>query len=365
MKALKNIFFIIIFHTVVLSLVAQDNDSIRVVVVLQDSIAVDSIKIDSFKTVVAKQGDGIYKILRENGYPAKDYYNKFLELNKDKIKEYDNLILGETYLLPVLEIEQLSENKIVSNDSLKRFPDLMYADTICDDLLKGAVIYLISGHGGPDPGAVAIVDGNTLCEDEFAYDICLRIAVCVEEHGGKAYMIIDDPNDGLREDKYLKVDYDEYCWPDLEIPRDQNLRLKQRADAVNNLYEKMDTSCYQRVVEIHLDSRQSSSTVDVFFYYFPGSTKGKLTAESIQNVFVEKYAKYQPNRRYTGTVGERSLLVMKKVLPPEVFMELGNIQNENDRKRVLDPENRQAIAKWITEGLINDFVIKEQVDTIK
>lgn len=339
-------------------------DSIKSYTIIVDSIKTDSIKrdsirVDSFKTIVAQQGDGIYKILRENGYPAKDYYNKFLELNRAKIKEYDNLILGETYLLPILEIKTEPNPNIYSKDSIKRNPDLMYADTVYDDQLKGAIIYLISGHGGPDPGAVAIVDGNTLCEDEYAYDICLRIAMCVEEHGGKAYMIINDPNDGLRDDKYLKVDYDEYCWPDLEIPRDQNLRLKQRADAVNDIYEKNDSVKYQRVIEIHLDSRLSSSTVDVFFYYFPGSKKGKLTAETIQNVFVEKYAKYQPNRRYTGTVGERSLLVMKKVLPPEVFMELGNIQNENDRKRVLDPENRLAIAKWITEGLINDYAKEE------
>jgi N-acetylmuramoyl-L-alanine amidase len=355
MKVLRRIIIVIIFLPFVIEIYAQNTDSIKVEEVSVDSVILDSIRIDSFKTVVAKQGDGIYKILRENGYPAKDYYNKFLELNRNKIKEYDNLILGETYLLPILEIKPLVEDKKNSIDSIKRNPDLMYADTVYDELLKGAIIYLISGHGGPDPGAVAIVEGNTLCEDEYAYDICLRIAICVEEHGGKSYMIINDPNDGLREDKYLKVDYDEYCWPDLEIPRDHNLRLKQRADAVNKIYEENDSLKYQRVIEIHLDSRNSSSTVDVFFYYFPGSTKGKLTAESIQSVFVEKYAKYQPNRRYTGTVGERSLMVMKKVLPPEVFMELGNIQNENDRKRVLDPENRQAIAKWITEGLINDF----------
>ena len=55
---------------------------------------------DTVRMVVAKQGDGIYKILRENGYEAKDYYHKFLEINKDKIQLEDQLILGETYLLP-------------------------------------------------------------------------------------------------------------------------------------------------------------------------------------------------------------------------------------------------------------------------
>lgn len=310
---------------------------------------------DSVKTVVAQNGDGIYKILRRNGYEAKDYYNKFVELNRDKIKEDDSLILGETYILPVIE----APGQEVVNDSLHKIvrknPDLLYADSVYSKELEGTIIYLISGHGGPDPGAVADVEGNTLCEDEYAYDICLRIAKGVEEHGGKAYMIIGDPDDGIRDDKYLKVDYDEYCWPDLEIPRDHNLRLKQRADAVNDIYAENKSVKYQRVIEIHLDSRGTSSAVDVFFYYFPGSKNGKATAEVLQKIFSEKYAKYQPNRGYAGTVGERSLLVMRKVLPPEVFLELGNIQNEKDRKRFLDSDNRKAISKWIVEGLVEDY----------
>jgi N-acetylmuramoyl-L-alanine amidase len=313
---------------------------------------------DSLKTVVAQKGDGIYKILRDNGYSAKDYYHKFVELNKEKIKEDDSIILGETYYLPKNETIIPTPEKDSIKLPVRKNPDLLYADSVMTQLLKGTIIYLISGHGGPDPGAVAEVEENTLCEDEYAYDICLRIARAVEEQGGKAYMIVDDPDDGIREDKYLKVDYDEYCWPDLEIPRDQNLRLKQRADAVNDIYEDNKTVEYQRVIEIHLDSRGTTSTVDVFFYYYPASAKGKATAEVLQKVFSEKYAKYQPNRGYTGTVGERSLLVMKKVLPPEVFLELGNIQNEKDRKRFLDPDNRQAIAKWIVEGLIEEYTAK-------
>lgn len=311
--------------------------------------------VDSVRAVVAVKGDGIYKILRENGYVAKDYYHKFVELNKTKIKEDDSLILGEIYYLPELDV--VSNIPVI--DSLKkntiRFDGLMYSDTVFNNKLNGSIIYLISGHGGPDPGAVAIVDGNTLCEDEYAYDICLRMAVAVEENGGKVYMIISDPDDNIRDEKYLKVDYDEYCWPDLEIPRNHNLRLQQRADAVNTIYAENKSVIYQRVVEVHLDSRSANSNVDVFFYHFPGSSKGKATAEAFQKIFAEKYARYQPYRGYSGTVGERTLLVMKKVLPPAVLIELGNIQSEKDRKRFLDADNRQAIAKWLVEALILDY----------
>lgn len=309
---------------------------------------------DSLKTVVAQKGDGIYKILRESGYIAKDYYHAFKDLNINKIKDEDQLILGETYFLPMIKTDSMPQ-VLDSISSTLISKDINFADSILSDKLSGAIIYLISGHGGPDPGAVATVNGIMISEDEYAYDICLRMAKGIEENGGKVYMIINDPDDGIRDDKYLKIDYDEYCYPDLEIPREQNARLKQRADAVNDLYELNKSTNYQRVVEIHLDSRSIGSSIDAFFYYFPGSKKGKQTAVTFQKIFEEKYTKYQPNRGYHGNVSERSLLVMKKVLPPLVFIELGNIQNEKDRKRFLEWSNRQAIANWLVEGLILDY----------
>lgn len=32
------------------------------------------------------------------------------------------------------------------------------------------------------------------------------------------------------------------------------------------------------------------------------------------------------------------------------FIEIGNIRNKKDQRRILDPDNRQALAKWISEG---------------
>ena len=331
-----------------------------------------SAQTDSLRTVVAGQGDGIYKILRENGYEAKDYYHKFLELNKDKIQQEDQLILGETYFLPRIEVDSLPERTIVidtihvASDSVKVLPknpvdvapakiELRIADTIKGTSLKGAVYYLIAGHGGPDPGATSYVDGVLISEDEYAYDITLRLAKCIEEQSGKVYMIIDDPDDGIRNDRILKIDYDEYCYPDFGISRDKNQRLLERADAVNKLYYQNKTAKYQRVVEIHIDSRASDQSIDAFFYFCPGSEKGKALAESMYNVFKQKYAKYQPNRGYFGSVSVRNLLVMRSVIPPEAFVEVGNLQNERDRKRLLNASNRQALANWLAEALKNDY----------
>ena len=347
-------------------------------------VSIVSAQTDSVRSVVAKQGDGIYKILRENGYEAKDYYHKFIELNKEKIQIEDQLIFGETYLLPekrdtikqehIVVIDTVPDvcvksDSISTSDSTpavyiplqsqEKMPEvkieLRIADTIKGTALKGAIFYLIAGHGGPDPGATSYVDGVMISEDEYAYDITLRLARCIEEQSGKVYMIIDDPDDGIRNGKILKIDYDEYYYPGFGISRDKTQRLVERADAVNKLYYENKEIKYQRVIEIHLDSRASSQRVDAFFYYCHGSTKGKALAENMYNVFRQKYAKFQPNRGYFGTVEERNLLVIKRVIPPAAFMEAGNIQNERDRKRLLDANNRQAMAKWLSEALIQDY----------
>jgi len=339
---------------------------------------------DSVRTVVAKQGDGIYKILRENGYEAKDYYHKFLEINKDKIQLEDQLILGETYILPqkhdiegaehVVVIDTVSPVCVkpdtvnvadsvppvciqsVDNGEMPSVKmDLRIADTIKGTALKGAVFYLIAGHGGPDPGATSYVDGVMISEDEYAYDIVLRLARGIEEQSGKVYMVIDDPDDGIRSGRILKIDYDEYCYPGVEISRDKTERLRERAKVVNKLYSENKNVKYQRVVEIHIDSRASTQRVDAFFYYCHGSSKGKALAERMYNVFRQKYAKFQPNRGYFGSVGERDLYVIRNVIPPAAFMEAGNINNEHDRKRLLDPYNRQALANWLLEALKQDY----------
>lgn len=338
-----------------------------------------SAQTDSLRTVVAQQGDGIYKLLRENGYEAKDYYHKFLDLNRDKIQLEDQLILGETYFLPKMETDTTPERVVVIDtlpvqtgriDTAVVKPlvekpvspsvpaakiELRIADTIKGTALKGAVFYLIAGHGGPDPGATSFVDGIMIPEDEYAYDITLRLAKCIEEQSGKVYMIIDDPDDGIRDDRILKIDYDEYYYPDFGISRDKNQRLLERADAVNKLYYKNKTAKYQRVVEIHLDSRASNQSIDAFFYFCPGSEKGKQLAENMLNVFQKKYAKYQPNRGYYGSASVRNLLVMRSVIPPAAFMEVGNMQNERDRKRLLNASNRQALANWLCEALTIDY----------
>jgi N-acetylmuramoyl-L-alanine amidase len=229
-----------------------------------------------------------------------------------------------------------------------------YAHTpVISNRLRGKVFYLISGHGGPDTGAQGKRAGATLCEDEYAYDVTLRLLRFLLSHGAIAYMIVRD-NDGIRDAAYFKCDYDEKLLGEKAIPRDQKLRLEQRTDLINQLTIAHNKKGHtdQTVVEIHVDSRSVSAETDVFFYFRPGSELSQDLALHIHEIFIEKYRTKQ-GRRYTGTVSGRDLWTLRETSTAKaVYIELGNIRNDWDQQRLVLKNNRQAVANWVGQALL-------------
>lgn len=223
---------------------------------------------------------------------------------------------------------------------------------IYSDKLKGQVYYLISGHGGPDPGAIGHKDGHQLCEDEYAYDVTLRLARNLLQHGATVYMITRD-TDGIRDQEYLESDKDETVWYNQKIPLNHVKRLRQRTRKINELHakHKAEGALVQRVIEIHIDSRYVEQKVDIFFYHYPGSNSGKALADQMYKTIKSEYAEHQKNREYKGVVKSRNLHTLREALPTSVYIELGNITNEFDQKRLLIVNNRQAIANWLAQGV--------------
>lgn len=219
--------------------------------------------------------------------------------------------------------------------------------------LSGACFYLVSGHGGPDPGAIGVYQGHQLHEDEYAYDIVLRLARELLTRGAKVHIIIQDAKDGIRDGQVLANSKRETCMGN-PIPLNQVERLTQRCNWVNKMYKK-DKSNYKRAVFVHVDSRSQGQQTDVFFYHAPGSTKGKCLANSLHRTFDKKYDKHQPNRGFRGTVSERNLFVLRNASPVSVFLELGNIRNKRDQQRLVLANNRQALARWIADGIAADY----------
>ncbi len=218
--------------------------------------------------------------------------------------------------------------------------------------LSGYVFYLDPGHGGIDPGAIGEREGHEMTEDEYAYDVTLRLAHRLMQYGATVYMLVIDSTDGIRDEKYLKNNTDEYFGNGKSIQGDAKDRLQKRIDYLTTIHNKLPKATKERLIIIHVDSRDTSHRVDVFFYHNPGDNISKKYAENMMNTLNSKYEKSQPGRGYKGSVTDRNLFMLRNSPVLSVYIELGNIQNDKDQLRFINPNNRQAIANWLADGIL-------------
>ncbi|WP_243635862.1 N-acetylmuramoyl-L-alanine amidase family protein [Hymenobacter edaphi] len=324
--------------------------------------------------MVPKRGDVISTLLVRHGLNPRYYEREFVALNKPLLGPRNSLRAGKSYRLPPRKTAaQLAARKPAAAKAVAARAEKVKAvkgrsgstavlfgkygrPSASDQALGGAVFYLMSGHGGPDPGAVGQYGNAKLAEDEYAYDVTIRLARVLMEHGATVHMIVQDPDDGIRDEGVLKMDADELTYPNLTIPLGHVARLRQYTNAINRLHGRYGRKTYQRMITIHVDSRSAGLNTDVFFYHHERSAVGLRLAKNIHQVFRRRYARYQPNRPYVGTVTPRtSLYVVRNSYAPTVFIELGNIRNSKDQRRFVLAQNRQALANWICEGVINDY----------
>lgn len=312
-----------------------------------------------------RNGEGISTFLERNRRPGKAYYQEFLKLNRKALRGKEELRMGVKYLLPPLR----NGKPACTRQEAASGKPAEVGRTLCEPLfgealshvkvtsnrLQGACFYIVSGHGGPDPGAIGKIGKVELHEDEYAYDVALRLARNLMQEGATVRIIIQDAKDGIRDDRYLSNSKRETCMG-AAIPLNQVARLQQRCAKINTLYQK-DRKNYKycRAIFLHVDSRSRSHQTDVFFYYSKNKAAGKRLATTLKNTFASNYRKHQPGRGFSGTVSTRNLYVLAHTSPASVFVELGNIQNAFDQRRFVISSNRQALAKWMMEGFIADF----------
>ncbi|WP_226269562.1 N-acetylmuramoyl-L-alanine amidase family protein [Hymenobacter pini] len=326
------------------------------------------------RKAVARRGDGVQVLLQRYGLNTRQQQRQFKQLNQGRFTPTGGLVVGRHYVLPAAAPRaKITAAKSKASGSLKAsnptshgkstqplLPAALFGPNyspvpVRDRALRGAVYYLSPGHGGPDPGAIGKYGSYKLAEDEYAYDVTARLARVLMEHGATVYLMVQDPNDGIRDQNVLPMDYDELTYPRQVIPLSQLGRLRQRITQVNKLYVR-HKGAYQRLLSLHVDSRSEGQNIDVFFYHHANSQAGLRLAKNIHKVFTNRYKRAQPNRPYSGNVSERgSLYEVRTSHAPAVFMELGNIRNAKDQRRFVVADNRQALANWIYEGLLADY----------
>ncbi len=296
-----------------------------------------------------RAGEGIWSLLRRSGVePSAESVAEFKALNAGKLRNGSELRRDVTYRVP-------SKARVVAlfGNDYQNVP-------LKSDLLKGHVYYIVGGHGGPDPGTLGTYNGKTIPEDEIAYDTALRLARELMMVGATVHVIVQDKNDGIRDEKYLPVDRDEVYLGGKKIVLNQAQRLRTRTEVINKLYDQhRKTALSQQVISLHVDSYGHAIEPQVDVHFIVGSRSGASLAQTIRSTVEAKYDYYQPDRGYNGAIKMRNLMILRETKPTAILIELGNIRHRGDQHRLLKPTNRQTLAEWIKEGLVREVTGKE------
>ena len=103
-----------------------------------------------------------FTLLQRHNRLNQKYYRAFIKLNKNKLGKDNELKKHHTYIIPDLSEKTRMPMKLLLKMSLAEkirvgespFGKKEERVKLLNNQLEGACFYIVSGHGGPDPGAI-------------------------------------------------------------------------------------------------------------------------------------------------------------------------------------------------------------------
>lgn len=117
-----------------------------------------------------KKGEGVTLFLKRHNRTGAAYQTQFIELNKNKLGKGNAIRMGVKYTLPPLQGKEAAAAASKRANYEPLFGKELASYKVTSSELKGACFYLVSGHGGPDPGAIGRDWQNRVARRR----ICLR-----------------------------------------------------------------------------------------------------------------------------------------------------------------------------------------------
>jgi N-acetylmuramoyl-L-alanine amidase len=230
--------------------------------------------------------------------------------------------------------------------------------------LRGWRVVLDPGHGGVDPGAiVSNRDGDNksiyVVEDEYVYDIALRIYERLHRLGADVELTVISPNHAIRDNLMGNITfvhesnevYNDERWNrknEASVrPRGQN--LDTRVNIANRFFRGAGRKTL--FVSIHADNSPERPKGPLAIYH---SRKGKTDRKSRRFAKVMQKALDQPN--LTAQIMGRNLAVLRdNKASAEILVEIRNVSDKGEAWAIRYHKNRQKDAERIVKGIV-DYV---------
>ena len=227
--------------------------------------------------------------------------------------------------------------------------------------LKGWRIVLDPGHGGRDPGAiVSNVDGNNrsvyVVEDEFVYDIALRLYQKLRVAGAEVEMTVISPNHLIRENNppaRTFVHEQNEVYNDASANRRNAFSVRpglhnitQRVKIANRFFAGRGKTLF---ISLHADNTPSRPKGPLVIYW---GRRGKIDSRSRAFARVMERALDLPDVQ--AQIGGRNLAVLRgNSAQAEILVEIRNVHDKGEAWALRSHEIRDSDANRIFRGILN------------
>jgi N-acetylmuramoyl-L-alanine amidase len=183
----------------------------------------------------------------------------------------------------------------------------------------GKVVVIDAGHGGKDPGADGVYNGNAVYEKDLTLSIAKKVAAILQQNGVQVVMTRTG-------DTYPE--------------------LSERSDLAN-------TKNAAVFVSVHINSVEGAPTASGTEVYYStqnnGDSYGATSEQLAQNILDSMIPKMGTRNRGVKTANH---LVTRTSNMPAALVEVGFITNEEEVGKMLDEGFQQKVAEGIAEGIM-------------
>ena len=228
--------------------------------------------------------------------------------------------------------------------------------------LKGWKIVIDPGHGGMDPGAiVSNTDGISraiyVVEDEYVYDIALRMYERLTHYGADVELTVISPNHLIRENLQASITF---VHEQNEVYNDERTNRRKsgsvrpggsnvsRRASLANQFLKGAVRKKSLFLSLHADNSPDRPKGPLVMYL---NRKGKVDKRSRTFARIMKKALDEPN--LDAQIRGRNLAVLRdNHANAEILVEIRNVHDKGEAWALRFHRNRQRDAERIVSGIL-------------